>query len=226
MPNLSYVPAQDALFAAWLLNFSTLLTAAPATYGLVAGDAVIVDAQNAAFQAAYTAATNPATRTTSSVAAKDAARASAESVVRPYAQRIKVNPAVSNASRVNIGVTVDAFPPTPIPAPTTSPVLMLVMATPLQHTLQYRDSLTPTSKAKPYGVKQLALFVTVGVAPAVDPDAAIYRGGFTKSPLNVGFDSSQRGKIATYFSRWENGSGPGGVAARGPWSDPVSVVII
>ena len=226
MPAISYVPAPDALFSAWLLNFSTKLTASPATYGLIAGDAVIVAAQNTAFQAAYLAAITPATRTGSTIAAKDAARATAESVVRPYAQRIKVNPAVSNAARVDIGVTVDAFPPTPIPAPTSSPVLMLMMATPLQHTMQYRDALTPTSKAKPYGVKQLALFVTVGVAPAVDPDAALYRGGFTKSPMNIGFESSQRGKVATYFARWENGSGPGGVAARGPWSDPVSVIII
>lgn len=226
MASLSYIPAPDAGFSAWLANFSALLTANPTTFGLVAGDATIVAAQNTAFQNAYTQSVNPVTRTSASIAAKDAARATAESVARPYAQRIKVNPAVSNASRVNIGLTVDTFPPTPIPAPTTSPALLLSKATPLQHTLQYRDAETPDSKAKPYGVKQCTILRTIGLAPAVDPDVANYVGGFTKSPLNVGFQSADRGKYCTYFARWENGAGPGGVASVGPWSAPVSFLIM
>ena len=46
----TYIPAKDALFATWLENFSTLLTAAPATYGLTAPDATAVDAVNTAFR--------------------------------------------------------------------------------------------------------------------------------------------------------------------------------
>lgn len=226
MAYISYIPAKDSGFESWLLNFTTKLTAAPATYGLVAGDAVICAAQYTAWHAAYLAATTPATRTKPSVAAKDAARALAESVVRPYAQRIKVNPAVSNASRADIGVTIDSFPPTPIPAPLTSPVLLLSLATPLVHKLQYRDALEPTAKSKPYGVRQLALFRSVGTVAATDPAQCSYVGGFTKSPFQVTFEAPDRGKICTYFARWENASGPAGQAATGPYSDPLTVVVI
>lgn len=226
MASPSYIPAPDAGFESWLLNFTSELTATPTVYGLVAGDAVICAAEYTAWNAAYLTATTPATRTKPAIAAKDAARAHAESVVRPYAQRIKVNPAVTNLSRAAIGVTINAFPPTPIPAPITSPALMLVGAQPNNATLQYRDSATPTSKAKPYGVKQCSICTTIGIAPAVDPDAARYVGGFTKSPVQLGFDSADRGKYCTVFARWENGSGPGGVGAFGPWGAPISFIIL
>jgi hypothetical protein len=187
---------------------------------------VIVAALLVTWAAAYLAAVTPATRTSATIAAKDAARASFEATVRPYAQRIRVNPVVTNLSRVTIGVTVAVFPPTPIPAPLTVPVLSLVKATPLTHVLAYADSDTPTTKAKPYGVKQCQIMVTIGVAPAVDPDAARFVGGFTKSPLQITHQSGDRGKYATYFSRWQNSSGPGGVGAVGPWGTPVSLVIM
>lgn len=221
-----YIPPSLSAFSLWLSNFSDKLTAAPATYGLEPADAVIVDDARVDFADAYQISSDPATRTTASIAATAAMRASAEAIVRPYAQRIKVNPAVSNFSRSTIGVTINSFPPTPIPAPTTSPVVMLQTAANLTHRLQYRDSESPTTKSKPYGVKGMALFATIGVAPAVDPDAARYIGSFTKSPLQVEFQSADRGKICTYFARWENGSGPGGVAAKGPWAAPVSIVIL
>jgi hypothetical protein len=225
MPSQPYIPAADADFSNWLLNFSTVLTAAPIDYGLTAGDATIVAGENTAFQAAYTLATDPGTRTSATVAAKDAARASAESIVRPYAQRIKVNPAVSNEMRSTIGVTIDTFPPTPIPAPLTNPVLSLIRMIPLTHVFAYADSDTPTKKAKPYGVKFCSVSVSVGIAPAVDPTVARYVGGFGKSPLQITFDAADRGKVATYFARWQNGSGPGGVGAFGPWATPVSFII-
>ena len=81
MANAPYIPAKDALFAAWLLNFSTLLTASPVTYGLTAPDAVTVAGVNGTFQAAYATATNPATRTSGAVAATDVARLDAEAIV-------------------------------------------------------------------------------------------------------------------------------------------------
>lgn len=226
MASAPYIPAPDNAFDLWADNFQTELTASPTTYGLIAGDAVIVAALFTTWSAAFVLATNPATRTSATIADKDAARAAFEATVRPYAQRIRVNPGVSNLDRVTIGVTVAVFPPTPIPAPLTNPVLSLIRALPLTHVLAYADSDTPTTKAKPYGVKQLQLSCTIGVAPAVDPDAARYLGGYTKSPLQVSHQAGDRGKYATYFSRWQNGSGPGGVGATGPWGNPISFIIM
>ncbi len=226
MASAPYIPAADGPFQDWLNNFSTKLTASPTTYGLLAGDAVIVAGLYTTWNAAYLAAITPGTRTSATIAAKDAARAAAEATVRPYAQRIRVNPAVTNLSRVTIGVTVAVFPPTPIPAPLTNPVLSLIRATPLVHVLAYADAETPLTKAKPYGAKFCQVFQTIGIAPAVDPTVANFVGGFSKSPLQIQHEAGNRGKIATYFCRWQNGSGPGGVGAVGPWGDPVSFVIM
>lgn len=226
MASAPYIPAADGPFNAWLDNFSAELTLAPTTYGLIAGDAVIVAAGFTAWNNAWILATNPGTRTSATIAAKDAARASAETIVRPYAQRIRVNPAVTDMSRVTIGVTVAVFPPTPIPAPLTNPVLSLVRATPLVHVLAYADAETPLTKAKPYGAKFCQILQVIGIAPAVDPSVANFVGGFSKSPLQIQHEAGNRGKIATYFCRWQNGSGPGGVGATGPWGDPISFVIM
>lgn len=221
-----YIPAPDSLFALWLDNFSTLLTANPTTYGLLAGDAVAVASANSDFQAAFLLSSNPATRTSATIADKDAERAAAEAVVRPLAVRIILNPAVLNIDRVSIGVTVPSTVPTPVPAPTTSPSLILQSAGPLVHNLQFRDSTAPLVKAKPFGVVTLELSAQIGVTAGIDPEAASFISGFNKTPFQVSWPSGNRGKHATYWGRWATRSGPAGVPQRGPWSDPLDAIIL
>ena len=226
MAQAPYIPAKNADFLAWLNNFSALLTTAPTTYGLTAPDAVTVATQQLAFANAFAVADAPGTRTSASIAARDAARALAEAIVRPYAIAISLNAAVTNGDKVAIGVIVRIFPPTPIPAPTTNPALILVAATPLQHELQFRDSATPLLKAKPFGVAALELVASIGIVAATDPAQCAPVASYTKTPFRVSFQSGDRGKLCTYFARWRNASGPGGVAAVGPWSPPVTIGVI
>lgn len=226
MPAAPYIPARDADFETWLLNFTSLLTAAPATYGLTAPDAVVCAAQYTAWHPAYIAATDPNTRTSVTVAAKDAARVTAESVVRPYAIRISQNAAVLPGDKVAIGVNLPNTTPVPIPPPVTFPQISLRSAEPLVHILQWQDSGLGTGKKKPFGAIGCELYRAVGVAPAVDPSVAVYAGTFTKSPLRSQFDASQVGKMCTYFARWITRSGPGGVAQVGPWSAPLTATIM
>jgi hypothetical protein len=213
-----YIPPRDADFSNWLLNFSTLLTAAPATYGLVAGDATAVAAQNTAFQAAYTAAINPATRTPVNIATKDAARADAEAVVRPYAVSISLNAGVDVGDKAAIGVTVRNTTPSPIPPPTTVPSLVLRSQTPLNILLGYTDASLPAGKAKPFGAIAIELWQSIGTTAAVDPDQTRFVGTYTKSPFTHAFLAADRGKVATFFARWVTRSGPAGRASVGPWS--------
>lgn len=222
----SYIPAPDSLFALWLDNFSTLLTASPTTYGLVAGDATAVAGVNTPFQAAYLLAINPATRTSGTIADKDAARAAAEALVRPLAVRIIRNPSVLNIDRVNIGVTVPSTVPSPIPAPVTQPTLILTSAAPLLHNLQFRDATTPLLKAKPFGVVSLNLYAQVGTSAGIDPDAATFLKSVNKTPFQVEWASLNRGKHATYWARWTTRSGPAGQPQLGPWSDSLDVIIL
>lgn len=221
-----YIPAQDAQFDSWLVNFSTLLTASPTTYGLTSGDATTVAGVTTAWSAAYLAATDPSTRTSVTIAAKDAARTTATQTVRPLATQISRNPAVDNGDKTAIGVNLPNTARTPIPPPTTVPGLTLVSAIHFQHTLSYKDTSTPTTKAKPAGAIGLDLRVTIQVGAASDPEAAKPWTVATKSPVIVSFTAPDVAKTATYWGRWATRSGPGGQAQYGDWSAPLSVVIV
>jgi uncharacterized small protein (DUF1192 family) len=212
-----YIPAKDSLFALWLLNFTTLLTASPASYVLTAPDALAVDTVADAFAAAYATAKNPTTRTKATVAAKDAARASAEAVVRPYAVRISRTASVSDALKIGIGVTVPGAIPTPVPPPTTAPTVGVERQISGATTLKFSEP-GMTGKAKPAGVIGMEVFRSVGTVHATDPTQAAYVATATKSPVVVPNDPADAGKKVTYFFRWVTRSGPGGLAQSGPWT--------
>lgn len=216
MPS-PYIPAKDVDFENWFLNFSTLLTAAPTTYGLVAGDATAVAALYATWNAAYVLAITPTTRTSVTIADKDAARAAGEAGVRPYAVSISLNSGVADMDKTAIGVTVKKTVPTPVPPPITSPQLALVAATPLQQLFKYSDTSTPTTKAKPPGAIAMQLGYVAGTVPAVDPAQANRFAVVTKSPVAIAIDPADVGKTITWWGRWQTRSGPGGIAQYGPW---------
>lgn len=222
----SYIPQKIADFAIWLENFAALLTAAPATFGLTAPDALAVQNTADDFAAAYAISSVPTTRTTPTIAATTAQRAITTAIVRPYAVRISLNSAVTDENKAAIGVTIRSTVITPVPAPTTQPALSLLSAVFLKHTLRYYDVSTPTSKSKPFGAKALQLWSSVGTVAATDPAQCSYVGDFTKSPLEVQYSGPDVGKKATYFARWVTVAGPGGKAQVGPWSDALTVTVV
>jgi hypothetical protein len=226
MAQTPYIPAQDAALDAWSANFADLITAAPATYGLIAGDATAINAVVDPWHTAYLAATNPVTRTSVSIAAKDAARTAMLPVLRSYGQQVARNPAVDNGDKTALGLNLPNSARPPIPAPTTQPTISLVSATHNQHTLAYKDQTTPTSKAKPFGAIGIELRQAIGTAPVTDPALMAPLGTITKSPTTVATDSGDVGKLASYIGRFVTRSGPGGVAQTGPWSAPLTVAIV
>lgn len=215
-----YIPAKDDLFDAWLTNFDSIVAVDYASLGVTSGEATAITAATSAYSAALTAATDPGTRTPVTVAAKNTAKNYALSLVRPIAQRIAINPAIDPEDKTDLGLNPHTSTPTPVSPPTTFPVLAILAATPGQWKAEYRDSETPTTKAKPYGVVAMEIWMTIGDAPAADPTDAVYFGPATKSPFFVSFASEDAGKVATMFGRWRNRNG--GV---GPWSAPASMVI-
>ncbi len=224
MPS-GYIPAPNADFNNWLQNFASLITGAPTTFGLVSGDAMAIQAQADAYDLAFTQATDPGTRGPATVAAAVTARATAEAIVRPYATRIAANPAVTDADKVAVGVTVRLVTRPRIPAPTTAPSLILVSLVPGLINLQFRDSTTPLVKAKPFGVIGIQLWAAFGTVPAVGPDATQFQTVFTKTPAQLPA-GGQSGKTCTMYARWQNRSGSGGVAFVGPWSAQLVTVVV
>ncbi len=230
MPNHDYIPKSDAGKRDWLDNFSARIAADPARYGLTEADAEILTADAAAFAEAYQVAQRPETRTAPAVAHKDSTRAAAVATARVFAQLIKANRGVDNADKLNLGLRVNDTTRTPVSAPTTAPVLMIVGATGGGvHVLRYADEKTPSSRRKPAGVAtlQLMAFTTPVGAPTPIVSAGFdpSRGGalvglFTTQPIEVQHEHKDDGGTATYFARWVTRTGK-----TGPWSAPVSMTI-
>lgn len=218
MNQAPYIPTTLDAFQAWLLNFSTLLTAAPTTYGLVAGDAVIVAAQYTAWHAAYLAGTNPATRTSPTVAAMNGARVTATGVVRPYAQALSRNIAVDDADKLSIGVNLPNNAPVPIPPVTDVPSLIIQPSAPGLTVIAYRQGSAPTSRAKPFGAIACEIWRSNGVAYATDPAQCTLIESVAKTPQVISNAPAVAGEKMTFFARWTTRSGPEGKAQKGPWS--------
>lgn len=218
----SYIPARDADFNNWLNNFSTLLSATPALYGLTAVDAASVAAVTATWNATYLLVTSPSTKTADAVSAKNTAKVNANSGVRPYAQQISLNAGVASSDKIAIGVNPRTSTPTPITPPTTNPVLTLQSCSNLSAYVRYRDSAASVSvKAKPFGVLQLQLFGTTSATIVTDPTTLPLKGTPTKSPFVLTFSSADIGKQFYCAGRWVTRNGQ-----VGPWSGILSFTVV
>lgn len=219
----TYLPSREADLRLWVENFKTKTTAAPATYGIVAGNATDIANAITPFGTAYDAlvtARASNTDTPAMVLAKDVAKASMLVVVRNWAQVIRNNPGVTDANKAALGLTLVNFPPTPIPPPSTYPILNVTAPGPLQQTISYADSATPTARRRPFGAIGQQMYRFTGTVAGTDPEDAQFRGFVTRQPFTFNFDSGDRGKLATYWSRWQNAKGE-----VGPWSAPVTLAV-
>lgn len=216
----SYVPTKDADLDAWATNFDVTITAAPADYGLIAGQATAFNVLRTAYTAALLAATNPATRTSVTVAAKDAARNAMVANARQLAMIARQYPAITDELLATAGLTVPDTVPSPIPAPTSQPVLSQFASSPLQLVLRTKDSILTNPRARPQGVTGLMLWMKVGTpAPASVADCQ-FVGLFGRTPLTVDFDPADGGKPATFIAKWTNAKGQ-----VGPESAMVAITI-
>lgn len=215
-----YIPKRDADFQVWLDNNSAMITANSTLYGLTSGDASAYATLTSTFDAALAAATNGSTRGPSTVNAKDVARVNAEGRARQLATIVQANPSVTDEQKIDLGYTVRKTSRTPIPAPTSTPLISYIATTYLQHTLRFADQNTPDSKSRPFGAAamQLSVWVTsMGTTPTVPPVQVLL---ITRNPFAVSFAPGDLGKLAFYSGRWVTSKG-----LMGPPSEPISKVI-
>jgi hypothetical protein len=213
--NPPYIPRKDSGLDNWLTNFSTLLTAAPATYGQTSGTAAAVASSVSAWHSAYLLVTSPSTKTAATVGDKDTAKVNVLSVVRPVAQNISLNPGVSTMDKVGIGVNPRTSVPTPITPPTTYPIVTIQAGAALQLYVRYRDSAASVSvKSKPYGVVAVMLNYLVSATPITDPTLLTQHVALTKTPFLLQFTAGGQCYMSAYYLL-KNGktSGPGPIVS-------------
>jgi hypothetical protein len=215
-----YIPSRESLLSAWATNFSDLITATPGAYGLMASDATTISNAVALFTAALSIALNPTTKTKASVADKDAKKAAMLVTIRQYAKVIKLNLGVSNEAKIGLGLTINDSGRTPVPAPTTEPVISVASGAPLQQILRFVDATTPDRRARPAGVTGMMLVRSIGTAEPTDIDSLPIYGIATRQPYVVNFDLADKAKTAYYFGRWVTATG-----LVGPWSQSAALTI-
>jgi len=211
--STDYLPKRDTELRDFSLNFSTLISAAPATYGLTENDATQIAAAAQAFADKMELLQSPPTRTSPNVAAKDDARAQLVAVVRGYAMHIKTNRAVSNEAKTALGLGVPDFQRTPIGQPQTHPIVTVVASGTRQHELRFADELTPDSGRKPAGVTGLQLFCRISDTPPASPLSSDFMDFVSRHIRKVNFLAEDVGKRAYYSARWQTATG-----LTGPWS--------
>lgn len=216
----SYLPLKDSLLDGWALNFQTLIAASPTSYGLVAADATAITAAYTAWHTAYLAAVNPTTRTKATVSAKNEQKANLLGVVRAYAATLRANRAVSDELKIGLGLHVADRVPTPVPAPSTKPVLAIERIEQGFQDIRATDEATPSSRARPQGAAGLLIYRAIGPAAVSDPAQATFLTFVGRPQVQSQFTSADAGKTVTYFARWTNAKGE-----VGPWSSALSSAI-
>lgn len=224
MPNPPYLPTTIAGLLAWGLNFVTLLSAAPASYGLSAGDATACQDAYDAWEPVQNQALSPDTKTKAITAEAAALKADFLAIVRPRATSISSNASVSAELKTGIGVTLPTSVRTNVTPPTSAPTLSLVAVGVGTVKINYQNPETPNSKKAPRGCGGVALYISFGTAAATDPTSAPLFTRLTKSPGTINVPG-QAGKVATIWGRFETKNGvAGGQVGMSPFSAPLVVV--
>lgn len=218
MPD--YIPAPDPAFHNWQTTLIAYITANRAALGVSTDALTALTAAQTEWTTTY--ATHQATQAQalSDRQAKDDARTAYVTLIRAAVGQMQKNPAVTDAQRQAMQITVPDTTHTPAGTPTTRPVAKIDTSERLRHTLEFRDEATPTSRAKPPGVTACEVWLYTGTTPPAGPEAMHLQAVDRSTPYLMEFASADAGKTAWWALRWVNTKGD-----HGPWSATVSATI-
>lgn len=222
MPTTSYIPTRIADFNTWVVNFQTYVDANYVALGLSTLDLATIDDAVNQFTAAYALSSVNDTRTPATIADTTTKRNYCRDVLQQYSQIINNSAATSDAQRAALQITIRATGKTPIPTPLSYPVITIVNATPLVHTMRVQDSQVVLTKvkAKPFGASAMELRQHVGATAPASPDDADFIGLFSRWPFQINQDPAHVGQTAYYYGRWITARG-----LTGPWSAVATMTV-
>lgn len=216
-----WLPSRDTALLPFAQSFSARVTAGAASLGFTPAEATALANLVTAYQSALSTALSPLTRTKTAVENKDLAKAQLVATIRSFARRIQANPAVTSTQKLEIGLPVHKTTPTPVPPPTTKPLLTIAgRGGNLGLTLRIADETTPDRRAKPRGVAGAEVYTYVpkeGEAPPEDLEQWRYEGTARTGIFTADFNPADDGKMAYVRAVWVSTRG-----ASGPVSGTVS----
>jgi hypothetical protein len=204
--STSFLPNKDAALLAWSLNFSAKITATPTAYGLTAPQATAYATLHTNYATAL-AACDPGERSKSLVAAKNAARAALKSSARLLALLVQGTASVTDAQKLELGLTVRAMP-SPIPPPAYAPALDVVSVSGRTVRIRLHDSTDAARRGKPAGVNGATVLSFVGTTPPDGVDGGWkFEGNTGRTIVDVVFPETVAAGAKVWLAAfWFNGS--------------------
>jgi hypothetical protein len=208
------LPTRDSALLGWSLNFTTLINAAPATYGLTPALAAGYSALHDAYARALAAA-DPAIRSKFSTATKNEARTRLRANARLLLNLIAGTAAVTDAQKIALGFALRGTA-SPAPRPAEPPSMAVASVSGFTVKIDLYDHAT-LIRHKPAGVSGASLFSYVGEAPPSDLTQWKFEGLTGRSTMNITFPSTIAPGTKIWFSaRWFNNR-----KQSGPASSPI-----
>jgi hypothetical protein len=220
MPLRDYIPRSDAEFDVWQRNFVTKTKAGKGKFGLSDTTEASLTQLQAAWQMAHQQYQSDQTALNASRAAKETAREQYTAELRAQAQVTRHTPGLTDADLAELGLKPRDTTRTAPAVPDSRPVLTIDTSKPLQHTLNFFDEETPTSRAKPDGVLGCEIWFFIGDTPPADPAQFHLAALDTSTPYVKTFEGAAAGQPVHYRVRWLNTR-----QQPGPWSQLYTATI-
>jgi hypothetical protein len=222
-PMPDFIPEPDGNFSVWVSQFASQAADWYAKQGV--DNPLSVDCLRylQAWQEAYALHVAAQAAARGATQSKDEARADLEACVRPLAAMLQTDPAMTNAQREVLGVTVRRAGGGRSPAPATAPLVHVNAAERLTHTLRVSDEATPTRMRRPkgtIGAEVRLQLLAPGESPDGNPLAMQYVTIATDGSAMTTFTSEHAGKTAAYVLRWIGAKG-----VPGPWGPVVMATV-
>ena len=213
------IPTKDADFNVWQETMATAVEENSTNWNLDAGWLTTSFRPAAAkWRLAWAKYENPATRTSLITGDKREARAGYEKQLTVLVANLKANTLVTDSERRELGINIRDTTPTPVPVPTSFPVVAIDSSQRRCITISFRDSET-NSAAKPKGVYGAEIrWLIAEERPEIDE--LTNSDIDTRTPYTLEFTEAQRGKSIWICMRWQNTRGE-----KGKWGDIERAII-
>ena len=222
MPG-DYVPGPDAEFDSWQQTWVTYAVANAAALGLdPILDIPAIQAAQTAWDTDYDGHLTASAAAQAARAAKDGERATYVTLLRSFSQQIQKRSGTTDEQRGGLGITIPDTEPTPVPAPTTAPVLNIVTSERLRHVVEAsKTALEGGALGKPTGVRGVQLWRKIGDPAPVDESDLEFVSEFTRTRMTLDYQMAQGGLTVYYQARWVGTRGD-----TGPWGELVSATVV
>lgn len=176
-------PSKQAEFADWLENLATKVAAAPAAVGVSVAQAALLTDSNTAFQAAFTAAIEPSTRTRSAILAKAVAMKDSKRTAKQIADIVRAYPSITPSLLTDLGIPVPGQRQ-PVPPPSAMAQVLVESTGPSSVKVRIVGSGTPR-RGKPAGSAGCIVMSYVGPTAPDDSRLWTMEGATSKTVFEV-----------------------------------------